>query len=149
MFIEFFGNANMYLGFTIKIVVAILLGGIVGMEREMHNKDAGLRTNILICLGATLFTSISVMIAQQNGNADLFRVSAQIVSGIGFLGAGAIIKGSGHVTGLTTAATIWTMAAVGLTVGLGYIGLAFIATIAILTTLLCVTFISANWLHKR
>ena len=97
----------------------------MGLEREMAGKPAGLRTNILICVGAALFTQLSVDIAQigyaQDGRpyGDTTRIAAQIVSGIGFLGAGAILHGEGAVVGLTTAATVWVVAAIGTAVGAG------------------------------
>ena len=108
-----------------KLVLATILGGAVGMERELAGKPAGLRTNILICVGAALFTQLSVDIARIGYTTagapygDTTRIAAQIVSGIGFLGAGAILHGGGSVVGLTTAATIWVVAAIGTAVGAG------------------------------
>lgn len=108
-----------------KLLLATLLGGAIGLERELAGKPAGLRTNILICVGAALFTQLSVDIAKigfsPDGHpyGDTTRIAAQIVSGIGFLGAGAILHGEGAVVGLTTAATIWVVAAVGAAVGAG------------------------------
>lgn len=101
----------------LKLVVAALLGGLVGIEREVARKPAGLRTNILICTGAALFTIMSVAVA--GGRADPGRIAAQIIPGIGFIGAGAIIQSRGSVAGLTTAATIFVVAAIGLSVGSG------------------------------
>ena len=108
-----------------KLLLATLLGGAIGLERELAGKPAGLRTNILICVGAALFTQLSVDIARigftPDGRpyGDTTRIAAQIVSGIGFLGAGAILHGQGAVVGLTTAATIWVVAAIGAAVGAG------------------------------
>jgi putative Mg2+ transporter-C (MgtC) family protein len=108
-----------------KLLLATLLGGAIGLERELAGKPAGLRTNILICIGAALFTQLSIDIAKvgvsPDGHpyGDTTRITAQIVSGIGFLGAGAILHGEGAVVGLTTAATIWLVAAVGSAVGAG------------------------------
>ena len=112
-----------------RLALAVLLGGAIGLEREWAGKAAGLRTNILICLGAALFTEVSISTAAAanalNGaqgtafRADPARIAAQIVSGIGFLGAGSIIESRGSVTGLTTAATIWVVAAVGMAAGSG------------------------------
>jgi putative Mg2+ transporter-C (MgtC) family protein len=103
-----------------KLVLAVVLGGAVGLERELLEKPAGLRTNILICVGAALFTHLSILFTA-GGSAvtpsDPGRIAAQIVSGIGFLGAGTIIQSRGNVTGLTTAATIWVVAAIGMAVG--------------------------------
>jgi putative Mg2+ transporter-C (MgtC) family protein len=107
------------------LVLATILGGAIGMEREVAGKPAGLRTNILICVGAALFTQLSVDIARIGFTpagapyGDTTRIAAQIVSGIGFLGAGAILHGGGSVVGLTTAATIWVVAAIGAAVGAG------------------------------
>jgi len=106
-------------------MLATLLGGAIGMEREVAGKPAGLRTNMLICIGAALFTHLSIHIAEIGFTADgrpygdTTRITAQIVSGIGFLGAGAILHAHGAVVGLTTAATIWVVAAVGAAVGAG------------------------------
>src|SRR5256712_13065099 len=90
-------------------VLAAILGGLIGSEREIRDKPAGLRTNILICVGSTLFMSLSTQVAQLLGG-DPTRIAAQIISGIGFLGAGAVLHSHGFVLGLTTAATIWVVA---------------------------------------
>lgn len=111
----------------VKFLVAVICGGAVGMEREIGGKPAGLRTNILICLGAMLFTAMSMEISRRFGG-DAARLTAQIVSGIGFLGAGAILhRTEGGVKGMTTAALIWLVAAIGVLIGSGYplIALAF------------------------
>jgi putative Mg2+ transporter-C (MgtC) family protein len=104
-----------------KLVLAIILGGAIGLERELKAKPAGLRTNILICMGAALLTHVSITIGLLNGTrvGDPARLAAQIVSGIGFIGAGTIMQGSGMVTGLTSAATIWVVAAIGIAIGAG------------------------------
>ncbi len=99
------------------LVMAIVLGGAVGLERELHGKAAGLRTNVLICVGATLFTWLSIEIAGPYG--DPGRIAAQIVTGVGFIGAGTILHSRGHISGLTSAATIWLVAAIGVAVGAG------------------------------
>jgi putative Mg2+ transporter-C (MgtC) family protein len=96
----------------IKLVLAVVIGGIIGAERERHNKVAGLRTMILICVGSTLFTIFSIKIA--GPNFEPTRIASNIVSGIGFLGAGVILREGGRITGLTTAATIWLSAALGM-----------------------------------
>jgi putative Mg2+ transporter-C (MgtC) family protein len=100
----------------------VLLGGIIGFERELAGKPAGLRTNILICIGAALLMDVSLRVGIIEGHrvGDPGRIAAQIVSGIGFLGAGTILQGQGVVTGLTSAATIWVVAAIGMTVGAGF-----------------------------
>ncbi len=134
--IEILGEVPLYFGLGLQVITAIILGGIVGYDREKKMKSAGLKTNILICLGATLYTVISLLNVQNFSNSmDPNRVGAQIVSGIGFLGAGAIIQGKGAVIGLTTAATIWVVAAIGYTIGIGYPISAFIFSITVLVVL--------------
>jgi putative Mg2+ transporter-C (MgtC) family protein len=110
------------LDLLIKLALAVFLGGIIGFERELSGKPAGLRTNILICLGAALLMDVSQRIGVADGQriGDPARIAAQVVSGVGFLGAGTIMQGQGVVTGLTSAATIWVVAAIGLTVGGGF-----------------------------
>lgn len=110
------------LDLLIKLALAVLLGGIIGFERELAGKPAGLRTNILICIGAALLMDVSMRVGIIDGHrvGDPGRIAAQIVSGIGFLGAGTILQGQGVVTGLTSAATIWVVAAIGMTVGAGF-----------------------------
>lgn len=98
-----------------QLALATLLGGAIGLERELGGKPAGLRTNILICLGAVLYTSLSIDIA--GDRADPGRVAAQIVTGVGFIGAGTILHARGAVVGLTSAATIWVVAAIGVALG--------------------------------
>jgi putative Mg2+ transporter-C (MgtC) family protein len=116
----------------LKLILAAILGGIIGIEREFRDKPAGLRTNILICVGSTLFMSISTKVAQLLGG-DPTRIAAQIISGIGFLGAGAVLHSHGFVLGLTTAATIWVVAGVGIvavfTTAMSLITLYFLAFI--------------------
>ena len=103
----------------IKLLLALVLGGLIGWERELYDKPAGFRTNTLICVGSTLFTIFSLKIGIFPGT-DSARFAAQIVSGIGFLGAGAIIRRGEAVLGLTTAATIWFVASIGMGIGAGY-----------------------------
>jgi len=118
---------------VLRLLLAVALGAIIGFQRERAGKPAGLRTNTLICLGAALFTVISVY----GFGADPARVAAGIVTGVGFLGAGAIImrRGEGTVEGLTTAATIWAVAGVGLAAGAGMYLIAAVATALILGVL--------------
>jgi putative Mg2+ transporter-C (MgtC) family protein len=103
-------------------LTSVVCGAIVGSEREKHEKPAGFRTLVLVCLGSASFTMASYAFTTTTGDAG--RVAAQIVTGIGFLGAGAILHGSGFVRGMTTAATIWAVAATGMVVGIGYAGAA-------------------------
>ncbi len=136
MNLEFLGHVSIYIGIGVQVVVALTLGGLVGFDREKKLKTAGIKTNILICLGATLYTSIGLLLSiGSSGVADPNRVAAQIVSGIGFLGAGAIVHGRGNVMGMTTAATIWVVAAIGFTIGAGYPFTASIFTITVLVVL--------------
>lgn len=136
MYIEFLGQQPLYIALGIKILTAVVLGGAIGLDREQKMKSAGIKTNILICIGATVYTALSYLTTAdyvaQGAVADPNRTAAQIVSGIGFLGAGAIIQGRGNVIGLTTAATIWAVAAIGVTVGFGYPLIATIITFTIL-----------------
>lgn len=110
-----------------RLCLSALLGGVLGFEREWRQKDAGLRTNILIAMGATIFTLMSIDLSVSAGG-DATRISSQIVTGIGFLGAGAIMRTGAGVRGLTTAAMIWVNAAIGVAVGGGEYHLAFLAT---------------------
>lgn len=105
----------------IQVIIATLLGGMIGLEREWRGRDAGLRTNMLIAMGACLFTIISIKGFPLQGSSakDTARLAAQVVTGIGFLGAGAIIQTRGHAKGMTTAATIWIVAAIGVAAGVG------------------------------
>jgi putative Mg2+ transporter-C (MgtC) family protein len=114
-------------GDVFGIVLAVVLGAAIGLEREFSGKAAGLRTNILICLGAAVFTIISKRMAGEGDS--LTRIAAGVVTGVGFLGAGAIIQDRGGVHGLTTAATIWFMACLGMACGAGLYELAVISTL--------------------
>ena len=109
------------LDLLLKLSAAVLLGGAIGLERQIQGKPAGLRTNILICLGATLLMDLSIHVMGADGRVgDPARLAAQVVVGIGFLGAGTIMQSKGTISGLTSAATIWVVAALGLTLGAGY-----------------------------
>ena len=109
---------------TVRLAAAAGLGAALGLERELNAQPAGFRTHLLVSLGAGLFTVAGADL----GGADPARVAAQVVTGIGFLGAGAILREGGSVRGLTTAASLWVTAAVGLACGLGHLGLAAAAT---------------------
>jgi putative Mg2+ transporter-C (MgtC) family protein len=130
-----------------RLLTAALLGALLGFEREIRHKSAGLRTNILITVGSALFTLMSYELAE-GSTADPTRIAAQIVTGIGFLGAGAIIRTGGDVQGLTTAATVWVNAAVGIAAGGGEYHLAFIATAVTLAALLVLTPLE-RVIHRR
>src|SRR5512140_3259938 len=115
--------------------MAVLCGAIIGIERQFKHKPAGLRTNIMICLGAAVFTLISEKMSA--GTTDsITRIAAQIVTGVGFLGAGAVIQDRGGVHGLTTAATIWLVASIGLACGARFYALACLATFLAVAVLL-------------
>lgn len=114
----------------LKILLSVLAGGLIGVEREFRDKAAGFRTLIFICLGACMFTMLSARLALDK---DPTRIAANIVTGIGFLGAGVILRDGGRVVGLTTAATIWLTAALGMGIGGGYYLLAgFLALVAMI-----------------
>jgi uncharacterized membrane protein YhiD involved in acid resistance len=121
-----------------RLILAALLGAAFGLEREIRQKSAGLRTNILIAVGAAVFTLMSIEMAAGTPAADPARIAAQIVTGIGFLGAGAIMRTRVGVQGLTTAATVWVNAAVGVAVGAGQYHLALIATAVTIVVLLVI-----------
>ena len=118
----------------LRLLLSAVLGGVIGFERERAKKPAGLRTHILICLGACLFTVVSIY----GFGGDIARVAAGVVTGIGFIGAGAIIRGGreGIIAGLTTAATIWSVGGIGLAAGAGLYLVAVVATLLILLVLI-------------
>jgi putative Mg2+ transporter-C (MgtC) family protein len=132
-------------GMALSLLTAVVLGGLIGLEREMRGHPAGLRTHILVCLGSTLITLVSVQIATMGPQrGDPARLAAQIVTGIGFLGAGAIVREGATIRGLTTAASIWTTAAIGIALGVAprFGELAVIATLIVIFTLTVL-----NWLE--
>lgn len=116
-----------------RLLVAAVLGGLIGLERQLRHKPAGLRTNMFICFGAAMFTVLSKQLA--GTEADSARIAAQIIPGIGFIGAGSILHARGSVTGLTTAATLFVVASVGMAVGGGLYVTAVFATALILLAL--------------
>jgi len=117
----------------LRLLLAAGLGAAVGIERELRGKPAGLRTNILIALGAALFTTVSMEMTRLSGTPD--RITAQVVTGIGFLGAGTILRTRGNVHGMTTAATIWVNAAIGVAVGSGEYAMGIVAAVVTLVVL--------------
>ncbi len=132
-------DPNGVLMMFLKMILAVGLGALIGIERETHGRPAGLRTHILVSLGAALFTILS---AQFGGtDADKSRIASQIVSGIGFLGAGTIIRQGSVVRGLTTAASLWTTAAIGMAAGAGGI-LIYVGVIAAIITFLTLSLIN-------
>jgi putative Mg2+ transporter-C (MgtC) family protein len=115
----------------LRIIVSVILGAIIGYEREISHKPAGLRTHIFVCMGSCLFTIASFFMIPESagGSADVTRIASGVVAGISFIGAGSIIALRGDVKGLTTAASLWVMAAIGLMVGMGNYLLPTVATI--------------------
>lgn len=136
-FMSAFGDV-MRLDLGMKMVVAVIAGGAIGFERQIAGKPAGLRTNILICVGSALLMDLSVHIGAVWGNGmvgDPARLAAQVVTGIGFIGAGTIMQARGTITGLTSAATLWVVAAIGLTAGAGFFVEALGATLTVMAVL--------------
>jgi len=133
----------------IRLLVSVLLGGIIGLEREKSHKPAGLRTHIFVCMGACLFTIASFYLLPTDiiGSFDATRIAAGVVAGISFIGAGSIIALRGDVKGLTTAASLWVIAAIGLIVGLGNYILPIITTVIAYVTLR-LDRIEKKWRHS-
>lgn len=141
---------------TIRLLCAVLLSFAIGLEREMTNKYAGLRTNILVCVGACVFTLLSiygfptfasgdnVSVDNATGIRDTARVAAQVVTGIGFIGGGAVLRHGATIFGLTTAATLWMAASIGMACGTGMYGLAVTATILTIIVLVSIRFFERN-----
>jgi len=120
-----------------KVLLAIFCGSLLGLERELKEKPAGMRTYMLICTGAALFTMVGLYFAEQwEGMSDPLRVAGQIVTGVGFLGAGTIMFAKGYIQGLTTAAAIWMSAAVGMAIGFGMLIFSVIVTLMIILSLI-------------
>lgn len=119
-----------WIDFAIRMLTALLLGGIIGLERQWRQRMTGLRTNGLVAVGSAMFVMMGGLIA---GDGDQGRVAAYVVSGIGFLGGGVILKDGFNIRGLNTAATLWCTAAVGTLAGLGYLGLAAVGTLGVLS----------------
>ncbi len=133
--IDYLNEFN-YLTIAIRLVLAVLVGGIIGNERGKHGSAAGLRTHILVCIGATMTSLTGLYVSNSlNASDDIMRLAAQVISGIGFLGAGMIIVKNGNiVTGLTTAAGMWATAAIGIALGYGFYSGAIIATVGCVFT---------------
>ncbi len=121
----------------LKLLLATALGGLIGLERESSRKPAGLRTNILICLGSTMVMILSGLLLEgkETSMGDLTRIAAGVITGIGFIGAGTIIQSKGMVIGLTTAAGIWAVSVLGLVIGSGYYLFAVIFTVIVILNL--------------
>jgi putative Mg2+ transporter-C (MgtC) family protein len=127
-------DLNLQLDLALRLIVAAVLGAAVGIERERRSHPAGMRTHLLVSVGAAAFTILSIESFQGPG-ADPARIAAQIVTGIGFLGAGAILKDRGSIKGLTTAASLWVVAAIGMAAGANAWGVAVATTVIVLVSL--------------
>lgn len=137
---------NLILISIVRLTLATILGGIIGWEREHTNRPAGLRTHEVVCIGSTLCMILSEFASQQYGDiVDPTRIGAQVISGIGFLGAGTIIKEGFSVKGLTTAASLWCVSCIGLALGVGFYSGAIIATLFIYCTLLIMKKVLINY----
>ena len=133
-----------------KLVVSVILGGLVGWQREAQDRPAGFRTHVLVCMGSTVYMLVSTSFAEWP-QGDPSRVAANVATGIGFLGAGTIIRHGNVIRGLTTAASVWTVAGIGLAVGLGgkYYLLAVVATLLVLATLTVFRKLEESVMAKR
>jgi len=132
----------------LRLLVSVLLGGLIGLERRYHDKPAGFMTNTLICVGSTVFAIMSVYSSSVFGG-DPARIAAQVVAGVGFLGAGSILRDGNKVSGLTTAAGIWVVAAIGVATGFGNFVLAGAATLVVLILQFVVRRIMDAFDHMR
>ena len=133
---------------VMRLLLTLVLGGLVGLERQVHRRDAGLRTHILVALGSCLImlTSLYVFdIYKEQVSLDPVRIAAGVVTGIGFLGAGTIIRSPDGVKGLTTAASLWVVAGIGLAVGVGFNKIAIYATVLVLIVLHFLRFVEESF----
>jgi putative Mg2+ transporter-C (MgtC) family protein len=136
--------------FLVRLGAAAVCGAIIGLERELKGKPAGFRTNILICLGSAMYMAVGLLIVfEDKVPSDPARIAAQVVTGIGFLGAGCIIQQKGRITGLTTAASIWVVAAIGIVAGAGFPILAFIAALLVVVTLAALGAVEKRFLEPH
>ena len=133
----------------IRLIIAAVLGGIIGLEREKLNRPAGVRTHMIVCLGSCLIMLLGEYMHEIDNTIDITRLGAQVVSGIGFLGAGAILKDGFSVRGLTTAATLWVVACVGLAVGGGFYSAGILTTIIVYSSLHFLGFTTKKGLRKN
>jgi putative Mg2+ transporter-C (MgtC) family protein len=133
---------NLFSKILVRLVLAAVLGGIIGLERELKHRPAGLRTNMFICFGAAMFTVLSL---ELGGSSEGTRIASQIIPGIGFIGAGSILRGKSGVTGLTTAATIFVVASIGMASGGGLYLLAVFAALLLLLALRLLGWMERIW----
>ena len=134
----------------LRLILAIALGGIIGLEREASQKPAGLRTHILISVSAALMMILSqlMLAGKESGGSDMLRVAAAVITGMGFIGAGTIIQSQGMVHGLTTASTLWTVAGLGLVAGAGYYLVAVLFAVLVMATLVLFRRVEETHLKK-
>ncbi len=132
---------------AIKIVIAAIVGLLIGLEREIRKKPAGMRTHALVCIGATLFTVLSFSFV--GSTVDTSRIAAGIVTGIGFLGAGVIFRAEDKVKGITTAAELWVLAAIGVAIGMGMYFAAAVSTLVVLVVLWPAKMLERRVIRKR
>ena len=132
-----------------RLVTAVILGGIIGFERGGTNHDAGFRTHIVLCLGAATVMVVSECIAEHYGSGDIMRMGAQVISGVGFLGAGSIVMDGSRLRGITTAAGLWTTACVGLAVGSGYYIVAIAVVVLMMFAMLGLRSVARKLRHHR
>jgi putative Mg2+ transporter-C (MgtC) family protein len=130
---------------TIRILLALVLGGLLGIDRQQKQRPAGFRTYVIVCLGATLASITNIYMCDNLGSSDPARIPAQVISGIGFLGAGTIlVTRNQHIKGLTTAAGLWCVATIGIAVGSGFYSGAIICTVVIVFSLRILTFVDTR-----
>lgn len=137
---------------AVRLILALVLGGLIGLERESMGRPAGFRTHILVSVGSSLIMIMSAYAFAESlppGSYDPGRIAAQVVSGIGFLGAGTIMREGANVRGLTTAASLWTVAGIGLTVGSGFYFAAVLATFLVVLTLVVLNQLEWNYLSTK
>ena len=134
---------------VLRLVAATFIGALVGLERELHGISAGMRTHALVCLGAALFTLVSIQFSIMDPRVDIARVAAGIVTGIGFLGAGAIFFDKKTIHGFTTAANIWVIAGVGMMIGIGEVIASVVATVLIIIILFAGKILEVKVIKKR
>ena len=137
-----FGESLTYMDIIIRILTAVFVAGIIGIDRETKNRPAGMRTHILVCVGAMLISMVEqetvsrvIQLNSSAVNISMGRITSTVVSGVGFLGAGTIVLSNRKVSGLTTAASLWCIACIGIAIGAGYIAMALTAGVLILFTL--------------
>ena len=151
---EFFASLQEFTPWTValRVFLAALAGALVGIEREFHGRAAGLRTHMMVSLGAALTTMIGIFVIEElHIQSEPMRIGAQVISGVGFLGAGTILlrRGTSHITGLTTAAGLWTAASIGLAVGVGFYEGAFLTVLAVVLVFTLISKVEAAMNSKR